>query len=74
MAINTNVVSVKILTPDATEARFSLSIFGLPTRHFYTSPGGGNEIRLALKRANGLDGYISSPFLVRQVYEEELKP
>ena len=73
MAINTTVISASILTPDNEPARFTVSVFGIPTSHFFTTPGGGNEIRLALKRSK-LEGYYSSPFLIRELYEGELKP
>lgn len=48
MAINTNVVRVGVLDPSGQPARFTLSIFGIPTEKFYESPGGGNPILEAL--------------------------
>lgn len=82
MAIDTNVVRVGILTPDAQEARFTVSIFGIPTKNFFESPGGGTPIREALleqrEYSTGISleevGYRSSMFMIQEVHSNELCP
>lgn len=67
------VVRVGILDRNGKEARFTISIFGLPYSHFMQVPGGGNEIREALK-LQGCEGYMSTPFFIDRVYDGELRP
>lgn len=67
------VMKVAVLTPDGQVANFSLSIIGLPEKHFYEVPGGGDEIREAFK-LEGLEGHSASVFFIKKVSENSLRP
>lgn len=87
MAINTNVVRVGVLDPSGRPARFTLSIFGIPTRNLMEIPGGGNVVLEALLEQRMMNrtspdrgvslyeiGYSSSVFMVEEVHSDELRP